>query len=415
LGKIEFNELSFESEHDRNRYVFLNRDRIAVVDQKELNKKPPDGAEAFVGCTGMFFGFWVGALISIVVFFAVSGIGGGNPYGCLLVPVICSVSVLWFHNYFVRKERKKTRKEQSATPRDQESFPTQANIEKYYEQYQRFLESSETDQVKDILDGFIRRYQDRDQQKDHYWAVANSIMLKTHLSVSGEDIEVLARRHEQRTKIELVKKVLEDVKSELTKFEDKTLANIAAAFIKVVYGDYPDWLFGEDDIYPGYVKYLAERGISVSIPELDAEVVRQHCFQITKDIEDKLKAINTDERTLEPIIDDPDPKGFEDLISHVFEKAGYTTRFAIRTRDPRFDLIIEKDGITTVVQLKNLRGSVGDQAIPEAMAAKESLHCDMAMVLTTGEFTEGARSSAKKDFVYLVDKKALLELIKSVS
>ncbi len=72
------------------------------------------------------------------------------------------------------------------------------------------------------------------------------------------------------------------------------------------------------------------------------------------------------------------------------------------------DLVLEKDGVRTVVQAKRWTKNVGVKAIQEAVAAKPIYRCEHAMVVTNRYFTEQARRLAKANGVRLWNRDELV-------
>lgn len=107
-------------------------------------------------------------------------------------------------------------------------------------------------------------------------------------------------------------------------------------------------------------------------------------------------------------IDRMDGKVFEKYLEAVFRKRGYKV---LRTRyvgDYGADLVIEKDGLKTVVQAKRHKGKVGVKAVQEVVASKGYYDCDRAMVVTNSLYTDQARELAKANGVELWDRDDLI-------
>lgn len=92
---------------------------------------------------------------------------------------------------------------------------------------------------------------------------------------------------------------------------------------------------------------------------------------------------------------------FEKYLEVLFERLGYKVERTRYIGDYGADLIVQKDGIKTVVQAKRYRGKVGVRAIQEAVGAKGYYNCDKAMVITNSYFTRQAKELASKNGVEL--------------
>lgn len=110
-------------------------------------------------------------------------------------------------------------------------------------------------------------------------------------------------------------------------------------------------------------------------------------------------------------VDDLSGLEFEKFLEFLFKDLGYKVTRTQYAGDYGADLIIEKDGLRTVVQAKRYKGSVGVKAIQEIVAAKNYYDADSCMVVTNSRFTDQAFRLAKKNHVRLIGRKRLRELI----
>jgi restriction system protein len=108
-------------------------------------------------------------------------------------------------------------------------------------------------------------------------------------------------------------------------------------------------------------------------------------------------------------IDKMDGKLFEKYLEVLFERLGYKVERTKYIGDYGADLIIQKNGIKTVVQAKRYNGKVRVRAIQEAVGAKGYYSCDRAMVITNSYFTKQAKELADKNGVEIWDRKELVK------
>ena len=106
---------------------------------------------------------------------------------------------------------------------------------------------------------------------------------------------------------------------------------------------------------------------------------------------------------------------FEEYIQKLFELLEYVVVRTQLTGDQGADLIVSKDNIKTVVQLKKYSGSISNKAIQEVVAAKKYYQADKAMVVTNSLFTTGAIALALANDVELWDGKKLIKIISDVN
>jgi HJR/Mrr/RecB family endonuclease len=106
-----------------------------------------------------------------------------------------------------------------------------------------------------------------------------------------------------------------------------------------------------------------------------------------------------------------DGTDFERQCGDVFRELGYETRHCGGSGDQGADLIVVKEGLTTVVQCKCYSGSVGNDAVQQAAAARGYYEAGHAIVVSNAEFTTSARQLAQKLNVELVAFSRLREVL----
>lgn len=99
---------------------------------------------------------------------------------------------------------------------------------------------------------------------------------------------------------------------------------------------------------------------------------------------------------------------FEQFLVNLFQRLGYKTEHIGKLGDYGGDLIIEKDGVKTLVQAKRLNSNVKESAVQQAIAAKENYHCDKAMVVTNRFFWKHAWKLAQNTNVDLWTRNVLI-------
>lgn len=119
-------------------------------------------------------------------------------------------------------------------------------------------------------------------------------------------------------------------------------------------------------------------------------------------------------------IDKMSGKDFEFYLKHLFEKLGYKAvhighSYSGHRGDFGGDLIIEKDGIKTVIQAKCYNGLVGIDAVREVMGAMKYYQCQRAMVVTNSSYTDEAITMAQSADVELWGRNKLIEKISSLN
>ncbi len=105
---------------------------------------------------------------------------------------------------------------------------------------------------------------------------------------------------------------------------------------------------------------------------------------------------------------------FENYIASLFSKLGYKVETTPKTGDQGADLILYdlETHEKTVVQCKFYKGSVGVEAVQQAIAAKKYYKADHAIVVTNSKYTKSAKELALRSNVELIDGQDLLFLLK---
>jgi HJR/Mrr/RecB family endonuclease len=102
---------------------------------------------------------------------------------------------------------------------------------------------------------------------------------------------------------------------------------------------------------------------------------------------------------------------FEEFLAGLFRGQGYATELTPSSGDYGADLILSKNGIRIAVQAKRYVGSVGVQAVQEALSGQVFYQCDTAWVVTTGSFTANALTLAKKSGVKMIGRSDIGQLM----
>ncbi len=109
-------------------------------------------------------------------------------------------------------------------------------------------------------------------------------------------------------------------------------------------------------------------------------------------------------------------QAFEGLVAEAYRRKGYYVEESLAGgTDGGVDLVLRKDGQTTLVQCKQWRNSaVGAPVIREIFGVQTHEKADRAIVITSGHFTREAEAFAAGKAMELVDGGLLLALVRSV-
>ena len=95
---------------------------------------------------------------------------------------------------------------------------------------------------------------------------------------------------------------------------------------------------------------------------------------------------------------------FEQRLAVLFRALGYRVSTTRATGDFGADLVLERDGVRTVVQAKRWDDSVGIEAVYEVVGAKAHYGASEAVVVTSSVLTPSAAELADDNGVALVER-----------
>ncbi|MFA5009048.1 MAG: restriction endonuclease [Candidatus Paceibacterota bacterium] len=169
---------------------------------------------------------------------------------------------------------------------------------------------------------------------------------------------------------------------------------------------YMDYGFNTDKMNI-FIKTLAEKGLKIkNIDDLE--------FVLKRFIDTKEEAIikNGFEST-QYKFSSLSGTEFENLLVRLYESMGYLVEHPGSTGDQGGDLILNKNGQRILVQAKRYKGSIGNGAVQEAVAAKKYYDCNRTMLIGSASFTRGALDLANYNEVELVEINELRGLLLS--
>ncbi|MDO8464208.1 MAG: restriction endonuclease [Gallionella sp.] len=102
---------------------------------------------------------------------------------------------------------------------------------------------------------------------------------------------------------------------------------------------------------------------------------------------------------------------FEEFLAGLYRAQGYAAEHTPTSGDYGADLILSKDGRRIAVQAKRYVGSVGVQAVQEALSGQAYYQCHTAWVITTGAFTTNALVLAQKSGVKMIGRSEIGNLL----
>jgi hypothetical protein len=122
-----------------------------------------------------------------------------------------------------------------------------------------------------------------------------------------------------------------------------------------------------------------------------------------EDFERSLEAKVEHETKALPAYHDLDGYEFEEWLIGFFQRLGFRTAGTRKSRDQGADLVLQKSGLTYVVQAKKHTAAVTNSAVQQVVASKAIYGADKAIVVSTSSFTDAALELAVANGVELWD------------
>lgn len=111
------------------------------------------------------------------------------------------------------------------------------------------------------------------------------------------------------------------------------------------------------------------------------------------------------------------PKDFEDAISYLFERDGYSTKQTPYSKDRGFDIIVYKYGKKYLIECKRYTkgNKIGRPELQRFYGAVKSERAIGGFFVTTSEFTKDAIEFANKMKIELIDYIELKNRLKNIT
>ena len=105
---------------------------------------------------------------------------------------------------------------------------------------------------------------------------------------------------------------------------------------------------------------------------------------------------------------------FEQELGEVFKRLGYVVQSTPSTGDQGIDLILRKDGKTTIVQCKGYQSPVGPSVARELFGSLVASKADNAILACTGGFTQGVKQFVRGKRINLLSAAELAKMGESI-
>ena len=366
FDRVNFLGQEFNSEKERNAYLFKNKDSLLINHNKKKSLR-------------ILLGIWIGIILAILFV-------SMNAWWSFVFLFIAPAALYYLKVKDIEK------------------------IKKYAKLHEQFLVEVEQ-ACRDILSGFDERYFTDVQKSEHIFDLVNLINHKKELALTEEDILFLLGQYKKAYNERLYD---EEVLKNFPNYHNVSERELAKIIVKL--NPHTDFRNEEsyNMLFSHICEYLTKKDIRHNVIDLKSSITSEYLKLQAMRFDQKLSE-NSDKKITAEQIGQVDGFGFEQLLGGIFIKAGYKVIVTKKTGDQGADLIVEKGGISTAIQAKKYTGSVGNKAVQEIVAAMKYYDCDKSMVITTGEFTKGARALADRNKVQLIGKDKIDDLFYIIS
>ena len=161
--------------------------------------------------------------------------------------------------------------------------------------------------------------------------------------------------------------------------------------------------------YPKEALIIFSIAVSVGIAYLVLQIWKKVEAKRRKNAE--ILAIKTISQVQQRFLSNP--YEFEGYVADLFSWLGYKAETTTKTKDTGKDIIMHKDGVKYVVEVKlyGVYNKISREKVQKLHAAKYDSKAQRAVYVTTSEYTKEAREYAERNDIWLIDGIALSQMI----
>jgi len=161
---------------------------------------------------------------------------------------------------------------------------------------------------------------------------------------------------------------------------------------------------------------LFKEVIDGASPDENMALDREEFFELFEDLRVRPRLANKASQESSIILDNLDPKQFEELIAQLYEKQGYKATVTGKSHDGGVDItamrFVGSDRVFTVIQCKHQAASVGPDVVRELWGVvNNDTVITGGVVATSSRFTPSAREFAKNKRLTLLDRTDIERLV----
>lgn len=278
--------------------------------------------------------------------------------------------------------------------KEQEMLLKLASIKE--ETFQRQTKDLKESIEYNLIKNFAKKYDlENLDENQHFIILAN--MMQNNWAIGRDDLKRLLVEEKNKLEYQIIHERL-----------DSKQSRDYDTYLKIAYDVYGEKIDSKIDILVDFLKqdfeglYLSRDLIKFKLEEID---------RINK--EDALRKHLSDDSNLISlsIIDSFSPAQFEKFIADLFKKKGYKASVTPTTGDQGADVILEKMGERTAVQVKLYSKPVSNRAVQEVVAAMKHYDTTRGMVVTNNYFSKSAILLARSNKIQLIDRDELAKML----
>ena len=109
-----------------------------------------------------------------------------------------------------------------------------------------------------------------------------------------------------------------------------------------------------------------------------------------------------------------EPLRFERELGGLYKQLGYSVQLTPQSGDHGVDLVLRKNGKTTVVQCKRQKSPAGERIVCELLGSMVAVRADRAVLACTGGFTQPAKDFVRGQPIDLLDAEQIIKLTERI-
>lgn len=166
-----------------------------------------------------------------------------------------------------------------------------------------------------------------------------------------------------------------------------------------------------DDKWRKEVSHFVDKVIGIQLEGWQTDFLANNRTDIEAAVRLKVERLANGREAITKTSHKSAPLDFERLCKEELERQGFRAQLTLVTGDHGADIIAERNRLRIAIQCKKYAGTVGNKAVQEIVAASRHYRCGIGIVVSTGDYTRGARQLAATNDVLLLHVSDLQDLL----